>query len=79
MHDPAAVNVLDSGEDGSHKSGCVSRALNIRRARERAECDTRFVVVALGAYPIEELASGAKIEAKIEVVGSLQPGVIVGV
>lgn len=79
VHNPAAVNIFDSGENGPHKAGCVSKVLNIRWARERAKCDTRFVVVALGTYPIEELASGAKIEAKIEVVGSLQPGVIVGV
>ena len=34
--------------------------------------DARFVVVALGAYPVEELAAGAEVEDEVEVVRGLE-------
>lgn len=38
-----------------------------RLGRERGR-DALLVVVALGAYPVEELAAGAEVEAEVEVV-----------
>ena len=33
--------------------------------------DVRFVVVALGTYPVEEFSAGAQVEDKIKIVRSL--------
>ena len=41
-----------------------------RLGRERGR-DALLVVVALGAYPVEELAAGAEVEAEVEVVRGL--------
>lgn len=34
-------------------------------------CNLRFVVVALGTYPVEKFTSGTEIEAEVKVVGGL--------
>ena len=76
MNDTAVVDVLYSLEYRSYKIGSVPRrqSAHQRRRRSAYRCveHSRLVVVALGAYPVEELAAGAEVEDEVQVVCSLQ-------
>lgn len=73
VDDTAVVDVLDGLHDRAYEVGRVAGSGNAhkRRSGSRYRSDLRLVVVALGAYPVEELAARAEVEAEVEVVRGL--------
>jgi hypothetical protein len=71
VHDAGIVDVLHSDEDGAHERAGVTRAGGVNTSCRQRREHVRLVVVALGTYPVEQLAAGAQIEAEIEIVRGL--------
>ena len=73
MDDATFVKVCDSAKDGPDEI-CgipIMEEVKVKDTSRNTRCDALFIVVALCADAIEELATCAKIEAKVEIMGGL--------
>lgn len=75
MYNAALVDVFHCPKDGSYERSSISvrQLASVLRFTSFGP-NSLFVVVALGAYTIEELATSAEVEDKVEVVCSLRTG-----
>jgi hypothetical protein len=74
VNNATCVDVLDGLSDGADEAGGVPKDRTSVRSGTISMGHVQFVVVALFAYAVEELAAGAKVEAEIEVVLGLLTG-----
>jgi hypothetical protein len=70
MNDATVVDILDGLHDSPHQVGSVTMRV-LRRLQDRRPHNIRFMVIALGTYPVKKLSATAQVEAKVQVVGCL--------
>lgn len=71
MNDTRIMNVFDCFENGTNEGRGITNGKVIRINTWALDGYLRFIIVSLGAYPIEELSARAEIETEIEVVRGL--------
>ena len=73
MNDATVVKVCDGFEDSPDEIRSIPgmEGDRVRHESERWASHILFIVVTLGADAIEELSTGAKIEAEVEIMGGL--------
>src|SRR6267154_2502803 len=64
MNDTTVVDILDGLHDSAHQLGSVTMRV-LRRLQDKRSHHVRFMVVALGTYPVKKLSATAQVEAKV--------------
>jgi len=71
MNNAAVVDIFDRTKDGAYELGSIAALLNEICSTFKVMCYSRFGILPSCAYAVEELATCAEVEHKIQIMGSL--------